>query len=79
MPEEKYEVKNEDIEKRLKEMGKLLSAGLPEGWGFMLMIFDFDSAKIPDSQRAMFYLSNAQRLDMIKAIEEFLAKQKTEK
>lgn len=68
MPEMKYEVRNEDIEAKLKSIGKVLKDSMPPGWGFNLLIFSFGEGG------SMFYLSNSQREDMIRAMQEFIAK-----
>lgn len=69
MPDDmKYEVHDPEIEARLKEIGRRLKDAMPEGYGFNLMIFSYGEGG------AMFYLSSAQREDMIKAMKEFIAK-----
>ena len=52
----------------LKEIGQLLRAACPEGYGFSLLIFTFGEGG------NMFYTSNAQREDMIRAMQEFIQK-----
>ena len=61
-----YEVKNAQIEQKLKEKARMIAEGLPEGWGFMLFIFSFGDGG------ATFYISNAQREDMIEAMKEWI-------
>ena len=68
MREMKYEIPNEEIEALLKDLGKSLKNRMPEGWGFNLMIFSYGEGG------SMFYLSSAQRNDMIKAMREFVDK-----
>jgi hypothetical protein len=63
----RYEFHNEEIERKLNEIGHKLKEGLPEGYGFMLMIFGY-------SNEEMFYMSSAQRETMIHAMQEFIAK-----
>ncbi len=58
----------EHIREVLKDMGREIKAKMPEGWGFTLLMFDFDKGQ----KGSMLYLSSAQREDMIKAMEEFL-------
>lgn len=69
--EENYEVHNEEIKTLLKEEGKAFAMRMPKGWGFTLFMFDLNT-----SDGSMFYISSAQREDMIKALEEFIEKQK---
>lgn len=63
-----FEVRNEKAEKVLKEIGQSLRQAMPEGFGFSLLIFSFGKSG------SMFYTSNANRKDMIKAMKEFIAK-----
>ncbi len=69
-----FEVKNPEIVERLKEVGQLLKGIMPEGWGFTLFMFDY--SKGPGG--SLFYLSSAQRDDMLATLEEFIGKQKKE-
>ena len=64
-----YEVRDEKAEKALKEIGELLGKAMPEGYGFNFLMFNFGEGG------NMFYISNAQRADMLKAMKEFIAKQ----
>ena len=63
-----FEVRNEPAEKMLKEIGQILRSACPEGYGFSLLIFSFGEGG------NMFYTSNAQREDMIRAMQEFIQK-----
>lgn len=69
-PDKNYEVFNEEIEVVLKELGHFIGDKLPAGWGFNLMIFDFGN------KGSMFYLSNAERQDVINQMREFIKKYK---
>ena len=71
-PDKNYEVFNEEIEVQLKEIGHLIGDRLPAGWGFNLMIFDFGK------KGSMFYISNAQRGDVIRLMREFIKKFKAQ-
>lgn len=66
---ENYEVQNEVIQAMLKKMGKELHDKMPKRWGFALLIFDFNT-----ESGSMFYLSDAERETMIKAMKEFISK-----
>lgn len=68
MLEMTYEVRDEKAEAMLKEIGQLLKAACPPGYGFNLLVFTFGEGG------NMFYCSNAQREDMIRAMQEFIAK-----
>lgn len=74
-PDPNFKVFNEEIEVTLKELGAVLGGALPEGWGFTLLLFDFNNAT--DGQ--LFYISNGERKDVIKMMEEFMKKVKEEK
>ncbi len=65
----RYEVKNPEIEKNLKKLGRMIGSSCPEGFGFALQIFSYDGA-------AFFYISNAERESMIKALQEFINREK---
>jgi hypothetical protein len=73
---EDYQVKNDEIQKTLKDMGTTIGGALPKGWGFTLMLFNFGEGGNPGD--AMFYISNAERSTMIESMEEFITKQKEE-
>lgn len=63
-----FEVRDEQAETMLKEIGKILKECCPKGYGFNLLVFTFGEGG------NMFYCSNAQREDMIRAMQEFIAK-----
>ena len=63
-----YEVRNEQIEQLLRDLGHFLKDAMPPGYGFSLLIFGFSPSQ------EMFYLSSAQREDMIRTRQEFIAK-----
>lgn len=64
-----FEVRNEKIEGSLREVGRAIAGELPEGWGFCLFIFDFAP------KGSLFFLSTAERADMLKLLEEFIERQ----
>jgi hypothetical protein len=68
MPEMRFEVRNAEAEKMLKEIGQLIKSQCPPGIGFSLLVFTFGEGG------SMFYSSNANREDMIRAMQEFIAK-----
>lgn len=70
-PDDRFQVKNENIEFALKEMADQLACAVPEGWGFAVQLFDFKSDGEPGS---LFYISNAKREDMIATLKEFIQK-----
>lgn len=64
----RFEVRDEGAEKMLKEVGQILRDVCPPGYGFSLLIFQFGEGE------NMFYTSNAQRPDLIRAMQEFIEK-----
>jgi hypothetical protein len=66
----RYEVRDPEVEARLREIAKLLAAAtkdIPGGrrYGFMLMIFCFDA---PET----FYMSNANRDDVVQVLKDWI-------
>lgn len=61
-----FQERNPQIEVKLKEIGKIIKSVLPKGWGFSLMIFNYGD------KGNMFYISSANRQDMIEAMKEFI-------
>lgn len=70
MNNEDFQVKNALIEEQLKRIGREIKEKMPENWGFTIMMFDLNT-----NSGSMFYLSSAERGDMIKAMQEFISKQ----
>lgn len=63
-----FEVRNEEVEQKLKDIGRMLKEAMPAGFGFTFLMFSYGA------EGAMFYISSAQREDMIKALREFIQK-----
>jgi hypothetical protein len=66
-----FEVRNEDVEFTLRELGAALKDSMPEGWGFTLLMYDYENKH----GGATFYLSSGNRDDVLKAMKEFIEKQ----
>jgi hypothetical protein len=64
-----FEVRNEEIEQQLKAVGRAVKDNMPDGWGFTLFMFSYGA------DGSMFYLSSANREDMVKAMKEFIERQ----
>jgi hypothetical protein len=64
-----FEVRNEQVENALKDIGQLVARSVPNGFGFAILMFNFGEGG------GMFYVSNAQRKDMIKAMKEFVERE----
>lgn len=54
------------LESQARELGKVLAGECPAGVGFALLIFDFGETG------NLAYVSNGERADVVKAIEELL-------
>jgi len=65
--DERYEVRNPDIERRLRTIASLVEAELPEGWAFGLFLVRFGNTPI-DQGGAVFWISNAERDGMLDAV-----------
>lgn len=63
---------DEEVKKRMTTIAKKVDDELPEGYGFCVLAFSFGNAK----DRQLMYVSNADRLDIVKAMEEWIAKTK---
>lgn len=59
-------ITQEELEAECHELGRLLKAGLPEGVGFVLALFEYG----PDGWLS--YLSSAKREDCLKALRELI-------
>lgn len=68
MREMKYEIKDEEIQSTMKALGNMIGSQMPPGYGFNLLIFSYGEGG------NMFYISSAQRQDMINAMREFIDK-----
>lgn len=64
----KMTVRDEAAEKMLRDIGEILRAACPPGFGYALLVFRFGE------DGSMFYSSNAERESMCKAMQEFIEK-----
>lgn len=72
-----FEVKDEAITARMRDIGARIHAAIDESeqkgkMGFALFLFEFGE------KGAMFYISDAQRDDMTRVLEEFIERQRKE-
>jgi hypothetical protein len=58
-----------NVQGTLKDLGRDIGRRLPDGWGFGLFLFHFGAGG------TMTWISNAQRADMLAALQEFIGKQ----
>lgn len=66
----KMEEFNEQVKLALKEVADFTKQRLPLGMDFTLLMFDFGEGG------NMFYISNGQREDVLKSMQEFIDKNK---
>ena len=62
-----FEVRNPEVEEKLRQIGRAVKADMPEGFSFTLLIFSYEPG-------SMFYISSAERDGVIAAMREFIAK-----
>lgn len=63
-----YNVRNPEIESKLRELAHRVGDDMPEGWGFALLLFSYGE------KGNLFYISSAQRDDIIKVMREWIAR-----
>lgn len=66
MMQDDCELDNPPIRELLRKLAEKLGSQMPEGWGFTLLLFEYDPG------HSLFYISSAQRQDMVRAMREFL-------
>lgn len=66
-------MKNEIVKGKMQEIARKVKEELPENWGFVVLAFEFGDS----DDREMLYVSNANREDVVKAMEEFAKKTKS--
>ena len=66
-------MKNEIVKGKMQEIARKVKEELPENWGFVVLAFEFGDS----NDREMLYVSNANREDVVKAMEEFAQKTKS--
>lgn len=67
--DERYEVKDDTKQRALRTVATLVDEHVPDGMGFAVFMFDFG----PDG--AMFYMSSAERADVVLALKEWIARE----
>lgn len=68
MPDLRFTVENAKLKKILRQLAGSIAARLPTGWGFTLLLFEYGE------KGSLFYISNAQRADMVRTMKEFIAR-----
>jgi hypothetical protein len=68
--DERYEVKNPEIERYLRTLATLIDAEAPDGWSWGLFLVPFgEHEAYPKGQGAVFWISNAEREGMLNAVQ----------
>ena len=76
--DERYEVRNPDIERYLRTLATLIDEEVPEGWGWGLFLVKHgDNPKAPhgpspDGAGAVFWISNSERAGMIDCVQDWI-------
>lgn len=65
-----YNVRDPVIEEKLRRISSGIGRQLPQGWGFMLMIFSFNEE--PEGESDLFYMSSANREDVIRTMKAWI-------
>jgi hypothetical protein len=63
----------EDVRDQLKQIARAVRAGVPPGWGYALLLFEYDK---PNGN--LIYTSSASRPDMIKTLRELVDEMQAE-
>lgn len=59
-------IRNPEMEQLMRQLAAVIKDQLPEGWGFNLFLFQFGE------NGALFYISDAERSDVINAMKEYV-------
>jgi hypothetical protein len=72
-----YNVRSVEVEDALREVAGLVAPLVPTGFGFTVLIFSYGKTGLRGEGPAgsMFYISSADRADMVKAMKEFIARE----
>ena len=65
-------MENEIVKGKMQGIARKVEEELPKNWGFVVLAFEFGDS----NDREMLYVSNANREDIVKAMEEFAHKTK---
>jgi hypothetical protein len=68
--DERYQVRNADVERALRTMGTLLDEEVPEGWAWGLFLVPFgNNEAAPKGIGSVFWISNGDRQGMLDAVQ----------
>lgn len=67
MTDERYQVRNPEIERALRTLATLIDGEVPEGWGWGLFLVRFGDHPI-NKGGAVFWISNSERAGMVDVV-----------
>jgi hypothetical protein len=71
--DERYQVRNEDVERALRTLATQIDGEVPDGFGWALIIAPFgEHEAAPKGQGAVFYISSAARAGMLDNIQAWI-------
>jgi hypothetical protein len=74
--DERYQVRNEDIERALRTIATLIDEQMPEGWAWGLFIAPFGvNQAAPKGKGSVFWISNGDRAGMVDAVKGWITDQ----
>lgn len=74
--DERYQVRNPEIEQALRTLAVLVDERVPEGWGWGIFLVPFGAhAPEPAGRGAVFWISNSERAGMIDAVKGWIEEQ----
>jgi len=69
IPDERYEIRNPEIERQLRTLAALIEGETPEGWAWGLFLVPFgENEPEPKGRGVVFWISNGQREGMIEIV-----------
>jgi hypothetical protein len=74
--DERYQVRNPDIERALRTLATLIDEQVPEGWGWGLFLVPFGvNEPAPKGNGAVFWISNSERAGMVDVVKGWIEDQ----
>jgi hypothetical protein len=75
--DERFQVRNEDVERKLRTIGTIVDGEVPDGWGWALFMVPFGAHEAaPKGLGAVFWISNSERPGMLDAIQGWIDEHK---
>lgn len=67
--------KNEQVRGMMQKIARTVDSMIPEGFGFGVLVFEFDKTGEEPSGKEMHWVSNARRDDVARAMQEFVKRE----